>query len=280
MATLREIKGRILSVKTTLKTTSAMKLVSSSKLRRAQLSIDAMLPYKVALEEILEKVLGRKALEDTVAPQQSDSPALIVAIASNSSLCGGFNVNAVKAVQAQLALFPGCKVISVGRKMADAMKRAGYVQNEDFSVLSGKPSYEDAAAFATRIIDSVKKGEYSKVLMIYNHAASPSKQVPVVESWMDSSTFSYNNYTEELDNYLFEPSRDTVIESLLPQILKQKFYTALLDSSAAEHAARTIAMQTASDNAQNMLSDLTLEYNKSRQQKITAELLDIMGGQG
>ena len=293
MPTLKEIKGRIGSVKSTLKITSAMKLVSSAKLRKAQVAIEAMRPYEEALQGILASlrdsstredgfVLERPVLEGPSTTEASSvlGKTAIVAMASNSSLCGGFNSNIIAKVRGER--HPGDVVFSVGRKMADAMRRDGFPSPEDLNDLVEHPAYGSAAALVEKLAREVEEGRYARVLLIYTHFVSTARQVPVVEELLGGSDPSARSVilsgSEESD-ILIEPGRKELLEALEPKTLKLKLYAALLDSVAAEHAARTVAMQTATDNAENLLSELTLQYNKGRQQKITAEILDLAGGQ-
>ncbi len=280
MASLREIKDRIGSVKSTLKITSAMKLVASSKLRKAQKAIENLRPYEEELSVILRELTGRNA-RDAQMQTELQVPAgdkvAIVAIASNSSLCGGFNSNVIKKtleVAAELEE-KGRKVTvySLGRKVAEALRKAGY-PSDDFSQFVSRPSYSEAVKIAGRIEDDNKE-----VILIYNHFVTTAKQVVVIEPWLtDEKPGQVSAEKATYEEYIVEPGKDEVLAELAPRVTMLKFYAAVLDSAAAEHAARTIAMQTASDNAQDLLADLTLEYNKGRQQKITAEILDLIGG--
>ncbi len=277
MPTLKEIKGRIGSVKSTLKITSAMKLVSSAKLRKAQNAIAAMRPYEEELRRMLEMASGAGNVpENVTSPENVQLPAVIVAIASNSSLCGGFNANVIAKVRAVRK--PGDVVYSIGRKMADAMARDGFHSPSDYSALSEHPVYADAAAIVEKLAKDFYEGRISGVTLVYTHFVSTAKQVPVAERLLPVDETRGQVGGDETDAIL-EPSARELLEALMPRTLKLKLYAALLDSAAAEHAARTIAMQTATDNAENLLSELTLQYNKSRQQKITSEILDLAGGQ-
>lgn len=310
MASLREIKDRIGSVKSTLKITSAMKLVASSKLRKAQRAIENLRPYEEELSRILSELSGDLSAADlrdsSAIPSVEDDGACpgrtvsggplaeseegmerngssavrnaiaIVSISSNSSLCGAFNGNVIKKTLelAKDLEDKGRKVTvySLGRKMADAMKKAGY-PTDDYSQFIAKPTYAAASRIAKGIQD-----EFGDVILVYNHFVTTAKQVVVVENLTSSGSSATFVKDSEDEEYIIEPGRKEVLEKLGPQVLMLRFYAAVLDSAAAEHAARTIAMQTASDNAQDLLSELTLEYNKGRQQKITAEILDLVGG--
>lgn len=293
MPTLKEIKGRIGSVKSTLKITSAMKLVSSAKLHKAQQAAEAMRPYEEALLRILAAARGAACAQEassahqpaeTLAPcaaEASDAhrPTAIVAIASNSSLCGGFNTNIIAKVREVRR--PGDVVYSIGRKMADAMRRDGFATPEDLNALIERPAYGPAADLVSRLMEDCAKGRLEKVLLVYTHFVSTARQVPVVEELLgaDSSARPVILSESEESDILIEPGRKELLEALEPKTIKLKLYAALLDSAAAEHAARTVAMQTATDNAENLLAELTLQYNKGRQQKITSEILDLAGGQ-
>ena len=293
MPTLKEIKGRIGSVRSTLKITSAMKLVSSAKLRKAQNAIAAMRPYEEELRKMLAMASGAGGVTETVTspaktanfagdvPENVTSPAVIIAVASNSSLCGGFNANVIAKVRSVRR--PGDVVYSIGRKMADAMARDGFSSPSDYSALSEHPAYADAAALVEKLSEDFYDGRISGVTLVYTHFVSTSRQVPVVESLLHAAgrdgISSASLPAEDPGCPLLEPSARELLAALLPRTLKLKLYAALLDSAAAEHAARTIAMQTATDNAEDLLAELTLQYNKGRQQKITSEILDLAGGQ-
>ena len=301
MPTLKEIKGRIGSVQNTLKITSAMKLVSSAKLRKAQTAIENMRPYQEKLQEILALAsiggsdavsgaftrTGLRSSAEEIALLPPEGKTVIVAIASNSSLCGGFNANAIAKAKAVLKEHPGATVYSVGRKMADAMRKAGYPSPKDFTALSEHPSYAPVSELVDKFIqDGVE------VILVYNHFVSTGKQVPVAEplisSFVDNDDPVIPGHDtpvipgpdrESPTEVIVEPSRKDLLEALYPKTLKIKLFAALLDSAAAEHAARTVAMQTATDNGEDLLAELTLQYNKGRQQKITNEILDLAGGQ-
>ena len=310
MPTLKEIKGRIGSVKSTLKITSAMKLVSSAKLRKAQNAIEAMRPYEKALQDMLASLQGSEISplaslgrndNEAVSVISGDNlvissavekslPTAIVAIASNSSLCGGFNANVIAKVRSVRR--PGDVVFSIGRKMADAMQKDGFPSPRNFTQLSEHPAYAPAAQLVEDLAEDMEKGRYSQVLLVYTHFVSTARQVPVAELLLgkisplatlgrnDKDTSVISSEAEKSpEDIIIEPGRKELLKELRPKTLKLKLYAALLDSAAAEHAARTVAMQTATDNAENLLQELTLQYNKGRQQKITNEILDLAGGQ-
>ena len=276
MPTLKEIKGRIASVKSTLKITSAMKLVSSAKLRKAQGAIDAMRPYQQQLQRILSTAQGGKAPEGWLEAAEG-APRVLVAIGSNASLCGGFNANVIAKVRAVRR--PGDIVYSLGRKMADAMRKDGFVSPEDFSALMDHPAYAPAAALAERLLEDFRQGRIASVQLVYNHFVSTARQEPVVEAFLPLAGVETDGVEALPEDVIVEPSAKELLEVLIPKTLKLKLYAAVLDSAAAEHAARTVAMQAATDNGNQLLDELTLQYNKGRQQKITNEILDLAGGQ-
>ena len=292
MPTLKEIKGRIASVRNTLKITSAMKLVSSAKLRKAQKAIENMRPYEEQLQGILSSLGGAAGTKSADFVREGDEkgltgtkPRVFVAIASNSSLCGGFNAAAVAKVRELRR--EGDVVYSVGRKMADAMRRDGFPSPEDLNDLAEHPAFARVADLVEALSKQWEAGKFAQVLLVYNHFVSTARQEPVAELLLDADSSAQQpqedavipSDSEESSDTIVEPSREALLQLLLPKTRKLKLYAALLDSSAAEHAARTVAMQTATDNGENLLQELTLQYNKGRQQKITSEILDLAGGQ-
>ena len=275
MPSLKEIKGRIGSVQSTLKITSAMKLVASAKLRKAQ----QMLDHLVASGAKVSGEYTRTPAEG--APKQRIA---LVAFASNSSLCGAFNANAVRLTLETIRSYGDADVTvySIGRKMADSMRKAGHPSPADYQKLADKPSYAPAAELAEKLMDDFLAGRLDRIDLVYNHFVSSGKQVPVRETLLPMSSAISSGAEGEVEkseiDYILEPSASALLADLLPKSLRLKFYTALLDSNASEHAARTVAMQTATDNGEDLLQELTLQYNKSRQQKITSEILDLAGG--
>ncbi len=285
MPSLKEIKGRIGSVQSTLKITSAMKLVASAKLRKAQQTIEGMRPYERKLQGMLDHLVASGA---KVSGEYTRTPAegagklrvALVAFASNSSLCGAFNANAVRLTQETIRSYgeADVTVYSIGRKMADSMRKAGHPSPADYQKLADKPSYAPAAELAEKLMADFLAGRLDRIDLVYNHFVSSGKQVPVRETLLPMGDVIPSEAKESEVDYILEPSASALLADLLPKSLRLKFYTALLDSNASEHAARTVAMQTATDNGEDLLQELTLQYNKSRQQKITSEILDLAGG--
>lgn len=310
MSSLNEIKSRIASVKNTLKITSAMKMVASAKLHKAQIAIGGKLPYEQQLHRILSGLLQddelHKAMHDKLGfgnphghsavvlqdigldqvPIKDVYPRIaILAISSNSSLCGSFNANVVKKYDETIQILEGqgytkedVDVYVIGRKIGDAVRKSGYAIKDDRSHIADKPSYDAAFDLATDLVDSFIAGEVSQVVLVYSHFASAASQPVVRENYLPLPLHDYEDDVDEPVDYLLEPDALTLVRHLLPQVLLLKLYTVLLDANAAEHAARTLAMQVASDNAKDLIGELTLAYNKGRQQEITAEILDLIGG--
>ena len=353
MPSLKEIKGRINSISSTLAITSAMKMVAAAKLQKAQMAIQNMLPYERRLYSMLVDLMGAMnisaaASEDgsvrgsgsaergfdqsgdrlslsnrqdlagmdgaySLMAQREVRKVAIVAFASNSSLCGAFNSNVIREATAVINEYRASglgdadiTVYSVGRKMAEAMKKLGFPSPADFTKMSDSPSYDAASALAQELFDGFVSGRFDKVELVYNHYKSTSSQPTTRQTYLplsladatadlqagkiaDSASESdtnrgaepvvrQNSPTTETPDLIVEPSKEELIATLLPKVVRLRVFTTLLDSTAAEHAARTVAMQLATDNGNDLLQELTLEYNKGRQQKITSEILDIVGG--
>lgn len=317
MPSLKEIKNRVESVNSTLKITSAMKMVASAKLHKAQTAIGNMLPYEDMLHRMLANLIAYKRNSDNreeaskFLPSNSEASDIdseleilcnprkvrkvaIVAYSSNSSLCGGFNSNAIKFAMSVIDKYleeglseSDITVFSVGRKMADAMKKRGFESPTDYTNLSERPSYDEAAELAAELVQGFMIGRFDKVELLYNHFKSTSSQPSISETYLPLELMPIADNAEaaeQADNrgwqfdYIVEPNVNVLLDDLLPKVMMLKMYAVQLDTNAAEHAARTVAMQTATDNGNEILQNLTLEYNKGRQQKITNELQDIVGG--
>lgn len=287
MASLKEVKTRIASVNSTRKITSAMKMVASSKLHRAQQAIESMRPYERQLTRIMSTFVGSMEGEvDTAYAAQRDvKRVVIVLFTSNSSLCGGYNANAVKAFVKKVEEYRSrnievCRVYAMGKKAAEAVGKLKNFDLVDKSALLDHPSYQEAAKVASELMDLYVKGDIDEVDLIYHHFKSAGTQILTTETFLP--IYLHADSTEEGAtnnlNFIVEPSIGDIVNQLIPKSLHLRLYTALLDSLASEHAARVIAMQVATDNADDLLRELTLTYNKTRQQAITNELLDIAGG--
>lgn len=287
MASLKEVKTRIASVNSTRKITSAMKMVASSKLHRAQQAIESMRPYERQLTRIMSTFVGSMEGEvDTAYAAQRDvKRVVIVLFTSNSSLCGGYNANAVKAFVKKVEEYRSrnievCRVYAMGKKAAEAVGKLKNFDLVDKSALLDHPSYQEAAKVASELMDLYVKGDIDEVDLIYHHFKSAGTQILTTETFLpiDLHADSTDEGATNNLNFIVEPSMGDIVNQLIPKSLHLRLYTALLDSLASEHAARVIAMQVATDNADDLLRELTLTYNKTRQQAITNELLDIAGG--
>lgn len=287
MASLKEVKTRIASVNSTRKITSAMKMVASSKLHRAQQAIESMRPYERQLTRIMSTFVGSMEgeVDTTYAAQRDVKRVVIVLFTSNSSLCGGYNANAVKAFVKKVEEYRShdieiCRVYAMGKKAAEAVGKLKNFDLVDKSALLDHPSYQEAAKVASELMDLYVKGDIDEVDLIYHHFKSAGTQILTTKTFLpiDLHTDSTEEGATNNLNFIVEPSIGDIVNQLIPKSLHLRLYTALLDSLASEHAARVIAMQVATDNADDLLRELTLTYNKTRQQAITNELLDIAGG--
>jgi len=283
MASLKEIKSRIQSVKSTQKITSAMKMVSSAKLRKAQKTIENFFPYEQRMNGLLTNFLSAEEGNSSALSEVREVKRVaIVVFSSNSSLCGGYNSNVSKLLAQTVEKYSSLGrehilIFPVGKKVAKACHKMGFEPEENFDSMADKPSYAATLSLSDNLMEMFRNKDIDKVELIYHHFISKSSQKLTSETYLPIQLSKAAKGTMALD-YIVEPDRATIMEELIPKVLRLKIYTALLDSNASEHAARTIAMQMATDNATDLLQELSLQYNKSRQQAITNELLDIVGG--
>ena len=287
MSSLKEIKGRIASVKSTKKITSAMKMVASAKLRKAQYQIEQFLPYERRLTNILNDFLSGYAedsFSSVFAETREVQRVAVVVLSSNSSLCGAFNsniirllngwINRYRELNCEIAIYPiGKKVEAAVKKLTVPVEIKG-----SYTSLMDKPNFEGAREIADGLMSDFLENKVDRVDLIYNHFKSTGVQIPTEEPFLPVDLSNRIEQKSVPTDYILEPDRETLINSLIPRSLRSKIYAILLDSAAAEHAARTVAMQIATDNADEILDELTIQYNKQRQQAITSELLDIVGG--
>ena len=292
MSSLKEVKNRISSVKSTRQITSAMKMVASAKLHKAQGRIENMLPYQRKLNEILTNFLSTDAtIESPYTDERPVGRVAIVAFSSNSSLCGAFNSNVAKMLERTLEEYQSLgrediQIYPVGKKVEEAVKKLGFVPQGSYQEMADKPSYMQAYELAGTLMKEFLEGRVDKVELIYHHFKSTGSQILTRDEYLpinldkvaEEATESTAGKSSFNNDYIVEPSAARLITELLPKVLSQKIYTVLLDSNTSEHAARMLAMQAATDNANELIQDLTKQYNKSRQQAITNELLDIIGG--
>lgn len=287
MPSLKEIKGRITSVGGTLKITSAMKLVASAKLHKAQAAIEGALPYQQQLEGIMRMAVSGEVHHPLCTPHEGKKSVALVSIASNTSLCGGYNAGVIRQTVAALEQYreEGLRVrlIVMGRKPDQALVKWAKGQGSwlslerDYVERGDKPAYADASRLALSLAGDFLGGRLDGVELIYMHFKNTASQVLTREALLPLS-LNVGEAGEEASANIMEPSREALLQALVPDALAMKMYTVMLDAQAAEHAARTVAMQTATDNANELLDELRIQYNKGRQAAITSELLDIVGG--
>lgn len=293
MPSLKEVRNRITSVSSTQQITSAMKMVSAAKLRRAQDAITRLRPYSQKLREMLENVsTGSDSLSDNeYASTREIKNVLIVVFTSNRGLCGAFNTNSIrlarKLITEKYSNLPDNKIhiLTIGKKGGDVFSKLTYVAAGNGNHLFEKMSFEITSDLATTVMAGFVSGKYDKVELVYNQFRNAVLQVATAETFLPiskavSTTKSTKTKTETSTNkeYLFAPSKEEIIKDLIPKTLKSQFYKALLDTNAAEHGARMTSMQKATDNAKELIKELKLTYNKARQAMITKEILEIVGG--
>lgn len=282
MASLKEIKGRIASVQSTLKITSAMKMVASAKLHKVQGAAASFAEYEQRLSAMVATLRATAEVRSPlVEPHSATRRAILVALASDTSLCGGFNASAIKSAHEAVERlrsegFEQVEVVPIGVKMAAAMAKSGYEVSGDFPTSVGDYAYEDVARLAEWLMEEYCAERVDRVEVAYHHFHSMGRQVATVDCLLPiaAERFAVEERVADAD-YIFEPSAEALMSSLVPYAVKTQMYEILLDNTTSEHAARTVAMQTASDNANDLLDELRLTYNKRRQQAITDELADI-----
>lgn len=285
MPNLKEVRNRITSVSSTMQITSAMKMVSAAKLKRAQDAIIQMRPYALKLQEILQNVSSSlDTSENVYARQSAGKSVLIVAVSSNRGLAGAFNANIIKKTWSLIKNdYAGynISVLSIGKKVQDAFKRTDYnIKGTDLPTnlneVFDKLTFEHVAPIAEKIMEAFASKQFDEVILVYNQFKNAAVQSVQAEPFLPIQP-KENAGSSSVD-YLFEPSKEFIVNDLIPRSLKTQFYKALLDSLASEHGARMTAMHKATDNAKEMLKNLKISYNKARQTAITTEILEIVAG--
>ncbi len=282
MANLKEIRNRITSVSSTMQITSAMKMVSAAKLKKAQDAITAMRPYSEKLTELLQNLSATLDSDNggVFAEQRPVNKVLIVAITSNRGLCGAFNANVIKQIKNLQSGYAGKQVdvLAIGKKGNDVLKKTCNVvdnKSEIFDTLT----FENVAEAAEALMEKFAAGEYDKIELVYNHFKNAATQIVLTEQFLPLEPLPVNeNAANTATDYIFEPSKEEIVRSLVPLSLKTQLYKAVRDSFASEHGARMTAMHKATDNATDLRNQLKLTYNKARQAAITNEILEIVGG--
>ena len=281
MANLKELRNRITSIGSTMKITSAMKMVSAAKLKKAQDAIVQMRPYASKLTEILQKASQTlDSSENIYGEAREGNRVRLVVISSNRGLCGGFNSSVVKKAKSYMEANPGeYTIATVGKKAHDAFKYDARKVSSN-TALWDDISFEGAKQETQSLMDGFVAGEFDKVVVLYNSFKNAAVQEPQAEQFLPIAMEEQLGGEEATDTteYLYEPSMEEILTDLIPASLKTQFFAALLDANASEHGARMTAMHKATDNAKALQGDLKLEYNKARQAAITNEILEIVGG--
>ena len=285
MANLKEIRNRIASIGSTMQITSAMKMVSAAKLKRAQDAVTKLRPYAGKLKEILGNLSAvADASENKLAKLNDSKSILIVAISSNRGLCGGFNNNIIKKVQHLIASDYQAfdvKVLCLGKKVKDVMKKTpNYFINDELATLEDiflDLTFDRTALIATQLMSLYEQQQFSKIVIVYNSFINAASQSIEVEQFLPLINPIPEKNSNTID-YLFEPNKQQLVSVLIPKSLKIQLFKSLLDSNASEHGARMTAMHKATDNAKDLQKNLKLTYNKARQAAITNEILEIVGG--
>lgn len=279
MANLKEIRNRITSVSSTMQITSAMKMVSAAKLKKAQDAITAMRPYAEKLTELLQNLSA--TLEGEVGgaftTQREVNKVLLVAITSNRGLCGAFNTNVIKQTKLVAASYPGKQVdvYAIGKKGNDVLRKTVNVTETQIGIFDHL-TFENVSAIAQELMDKFVAGDYDKIEIIYNEFKNAATQIVRTQQFLPLAPIVGGEVVSS--DYIFEPSKEEIVMTLIPKSLKTQLYKSIRDSFAAEHGARMTAMHKATDNATELRDQLKLTYNKARQAAITNEILEIVGG--
>ena len=278
MANLKEIRTRISSVSSTMQITSAMKMVSAAKLRKAQDAVTNFKPYAEKLQSVISDLSGNQTEEIIYAQVREEHKILVVVVSSNKGLCGAFNANAAKTAIALAEEHKNSTVeyAAIGKKAADFLKYKGENLVKTYNEIYDDLSFDNSAAIAEEIMSQFVKGEYDKVYLVYNSFKNAASQILMAEQYLP--IIPHNDLLQINHDYIFEPNKQEILEHVIPIALKTQVYKAIIDSFASEHGARMTAMHKATDNANELVKELTLTYNKARQAAITNEILEIVGG--
>lgn len=284
MASLKEVRNRIASVKSTQQITSAMKMVAASKLRKAQTGILQLRPFANRQKELLQK-LGSDVggnMPSELSDQRLANHVLIVALSSNRGLCGAFNTNVIKqsisVCNSYMATGSKVSYVTIGRKASEFFQKNGYDVIKSHDEIYDNINFAQVSALADHLIDLFMSHKFDKVILIYHQFKNAVVQYLVAEQFLPISPIQNQDGNEQKADYIFDPSREEILETLVPSILRTQVYKAVLDSWASEQGARMTAMSQATDNASELLKELKLTYNKARQAAITNEILEIVSG--
>ena len=280
MANLKEIRNRITSVSSTMQITSAMKMVSAAKLKKAQDAITAMRPYAEKLTELLQNLSA--TLDGDVGgeftTQREVNNVLLVAITSNRGLCGAFNSNVIKAIKSRTEFYAGKKVdvYAIGNKGNDALGKTCAITNNESQIFDNL-TFENVATIADDLTQKFLSGQYDRIELVYNQFKNAATQIVMTEQFLPLAPMAVTASAANVD-YIYEPQKEEILLTLIPKSLKTQLYKGIRDSFASEHGARMTAMHKATDNATELRDQLKLTYNKARQAAITNEILEIVGG--
>ena len=284
MANLKEVRTRIASVSSTQQITSAMKMVSAAKFRRAQVAIMGMRPYTAMLNDIITSVGVDDGVQTPYHDQRKPAKVLLVVITSNKGLCGGFNANVLKEANAQLAAYRKAgvdelRLITVGKKATEAFSKQEGLVVASHDALLDNPGFDAISALAESIMTDFREKRYDKVVLVYNQFKNSLTQILSTEQFLPVVPKDESGSTRGPKNdYIYEPNKVDILSEMIPLTLRSQFYRVILDSLASEHGARMTAMQKATDNATELLKELRLSYNKARQAAITNEIIEIVSG--
>jgi len=286
MAGLKEVRERIKSVKSTQQITKAMKLVSAAKLKKATSAITQMRPYAEKLQEVMNNILATTDMSELSLGLNESRPVnrvLVVIFTSDRGLCGGFNSNLIKSANRLLKekyadiAKSNITLLPIGKKAYDAFKRSGYDLNDEFYGLFTSLSFENSSKIAQFIVSSFLSKDYDKVEVVYSKFKNAAVQEFKAEEFLPIAKANSASGANKTD-YIFEPNKAQLLEELLPKIIKTTFYRYALDNNASEHGARMVAMDSATNNASDLIKRLEIDYNKARQASITNQILEIVGG--
>ncbi|MBR4197573.1 MAG: ATP synthase F1 subunit gamma [Bacteroidales bacterium] len=283
MGNLKEVRTRIASVSSTQQITSAMKMVSAAKFRRAQNAIVSMRPYDKQLSDIIRDINVEDGVDTPYHAVRDEKKVLLVVVTSNKGLCGAFNSNIIKEANARIKHYQQkagveLSLITIGKRASEFFSKHTTLVKSTFDDVLDKPTFDNVAAIAEDIMNRFCEKEYDKVEIIYNKFKNSLTQILSTEQFLPVMPDTKKDENKVQSDYIFEPSKQEILKEMIPLSLRSQFYRVVLDSLASEHGARMTAMQKATDNATELLKELKLTYNKARQSAITNEIIEIVSG--
>ena len=283
MGNLKEVRTRIASVSSTQQITSAMKMVSAAKFRRAQNAIVSMRPYDKQLSDIIRDINVEDGVDTPYHAVRDEKKVLLVVVTSNKGLCGAFNSNIIKEANARIKHYQQkagveLSLITIGKRASEFFSKHTTLVKSTFDDVLDKPTFDNVAAIAEDIMNRFCEKEYDKVEIIYNKFKNSLTQILSTEQFLPVMPDTKKDESKVQSDYIFEPSKQEILKEMIPLSLRSQFYRVVLDSLASEHGARMTAMQKATDNATELLKELKLTYNKARQSAITNEIIEIVSG--